>query len=238
MRLPKPSGKQRLQMRPELRLRAYRQRLPMRLSAARIADSGALERARRSARRGYWIAGFGYVLAALCLLPVFLGCAQPTATAAGSIAPNHIEISPRVGTSGMPSRNQFDSIASAGYQVVINLAPPNAMGSHKDEADLVAAQGMRYYNIPVDFARPTADDYAQFVRLMHEHRDERVLVHCQVNMRASSFVFLYRVLELGEDSDRAYDAVLKIWQPAPQWRAFIKETLATRGVRAPMALDG
>jgi len=207
------------------------------LTIARKADRVAVERAHRSTRRGHWLAGFGYVVAAACALLAFFGCTLPFALEPGQLAINYVEISPRIGTSGMPTRAQFEPIARAGYQVVINLAPPDAMGSHADEAAIVTGYGMGYHNVAVNFARPAASDYAHFADLMHQHRAERVLVHCQVNMRASSFVFLYRVLELGEDADRAYDAVLRVWQPATQWRAFLKETLADRGAHLPMALE-
>jgi len=209
----------------------------MQLTALERAERVARERAHRSARRGYWLAGFGYVVAALCALRAFAGCAMPSAIVPGQLAINTIEVSPRIATAGMPTRAQFEPIAKAGYRAVINLAPPDAMGSHKDEAALVTGQGMGYHNIAVNFARPTADNYAQFVEVMQQHRDEQVFVHCQVNMRASSFVFLYRVLELGEDPDRAYDAVLRVWQPATQWRALMKDLLTARGVRLPMALE-
>ena len=59
----------------------------------------------------------------------------------------------------MPTRKQFASIATAGYRVVINLAPGSAMGSHADEAALVTARGMVYEHLPVDFAMPTAADW-------------------------------------------------------------------------------
>jgi protein tyrosine phosphatase (PTP) superfamily phosphohydrolase (DUF442 family) len=155
----------------------------------------------------------------------------------GEIAINYVAVSPRIATSGMPTRAQFELIAKAGYQVVINLAPADAMGGHGDEQALVVGQGMGYHAIPVNFARPTADDYAQFAAVMRQHRAERVLVHCQVNMRASSFVFLYRVLDLGEEPDSAYDAVLRVWQPAIQWRGFMRDELTSRGIRPPMALE-
>lgn len=172
-----------------------------------------------------------------CAALALLGCAPPRELAPSQLAINYLEISPRIATSGMPTRAQFEPIAQAGYQVVINLAPPDAMGSLADEAVLVAKHGMRYHNIPVNFAHPAAAEYERFSELMDAHRAERVLVHCQVNMRASSFVFLYRVLELGEDPDRAFDAVLRVWQPSAQWRAFIKDTLAARRAKLPMALE-
>ena len=212
-------------------------RLCMQLTASSKADRGTIERARRSARRGYWLAGFGYVVAAVCALLAVVGCTMPFALKPGELAINYVEVSPRIATSGMPTRAQFEPIAKAGYQVVINLAPADAQGSHGDEQALVVGHGMGYHHIPVSFARPTTDDYTQFARVMRQHRAERVLVHCQVNMRASSFAFLYRVLELGEEPDGAYDAVLRVWQPSVQWREFMRDALTSRGIRLPVALE-
>lgn len=208
----------------------------MRLIGLDVAGGGTqgqvLRPACRHQRRAY-----GFALVALGALLAFLGCMMPFAVEPGPLALNHVEVTERIGTAGMPTRVQFDAIARAGYRVVINLAPPGAFGSHDDEGQLAARHGMRYHNVPVDFARPTVEDYARFAGVMREHAGERVLVHCQLNMRASSFVFLYRVLELKEDPDRAYDAVLRVWQPSSQWRGFMRDVLQSRGVPAPMALE-
>ncbi len=179
----------------------------------------------------------GNAVVALAALLGFVGCAVPFAFQPGHLAVNYVEISPRLATAGMPARSQFDAIAQAGYQVVISLVPPDAMGAVRDEAVLVAGHGMRYHNIPVNFARPAAADFARFVDAMNQHRSERVLVHCELNMRASSFVFLYRVLELREDPDRAYDAVLRVWRPSGQWHAFIAQMLSEAGAQRPLAFD-
>lgn len=188
---------------------------------------------RRAGSNAAWRATLSAVLWAMLLwLPV-----QPVQVFASTLGVNYIQISPRLGTAGMPTRAQFAQIASAGYQTVINLAPDTVSNAHKDEPQLVAAQGMAYEHVPVDFARPTAADYAQFVAAMNKHADRRVFVHCQVNMRASTFTYLYRVMELGEDPDRAFEAVQRVWQPSPPWRSLIREVHAARGKPLPVALE-
>jgi len=171
--------------------------------------------------------------AMVSLLPA---CAQ-LSPRPDSPALNYVAVSPMIGTAGMPRPEQFETIGRAGFRTVIELATPGTAGSHRDEAEFVTRQGMRYFNVPVDFARPTADAYLRFAALMREHADERVLVHCEMNMRASAFVFLYRVLELGEEADRAYEDVLRVWQPAPHWRRFILTMLQQRSAPLPIALD-
>jgi protein tyrosine phosphatase (PTP) superfamily phosphohydrolase (DUF442 family) len=188
--------------------------------------------ARPSVRLGHWLAVLAYLAVTLKLLSA---CA-PISWRSDPLGINYVAATPAIGTAGAPQRAQFEAIAAAGYRTVVNLAPPGALGTLADEADLAARHGMRYYNVPVDFAQPTEGDYQRFAALMRRHGGERLFVHCQMNLRASSFVFLYRVLELGEDADRAYDDVLRVWQPAPQWRSFIRDVLARRSATMPMAL--
>jgi uncharacterized protein (TIGR01244 family) len=169
------------------------------------------------------------------LLALLLAAAAPLARA---VAINHIDIHPQLGTSGMPTRGQFAAIAKAGYEVVINLAPDTVPGAHKDEAALVAAQGMAYEHVPVVFSNPSVQDYEAFVAALRRHAGRKVLVHCQINMRASTFAYLYRVLELNDDPDRAFESVQRIWQPDAAWRTLITTLHAQRNKPLPLALTG
>jgi uncharacterized protein (TIGR01244 family) len=190
--------------------------------------------ARRTAQR--WAAG-SLLLAAVAALALFWMLAGPLSLQPNTLGINYVMVSARLGTAGMPTREQIARIAGAGYRVVINLAPGDALGSHADEAALVARAGMTYAHLPVNFAQPTAEDYRQFAALMKQHEGERVFVHCQIALRASVFTYLYRVLERGEDPDLAYEAVLQVWQPSHQWRELMRELHAARGRPLPFALD-
>jgi protein tyrosine phosphatase (PTP) superfamily phosphohydrolase (DUF442 family) len=174
---------------------------------------------------------------AILMLLAVVRFALPFTIIPGPLSVNYVANSPSISTAGMPMRDQFAKIAEEGFQVVVNLAPPSVAGSHKDEQALVEAQGMRYYGIPVDFDAPRREDFERFVAIMKQHRRERVLVHCQINLRASTFVFLYRVLELGEDPDRAYQDVAKIWQPHGPWLELTRKTLAASGKSLPLELE-
>jgi protein tyrosine phosphatase (PTP) superfamily phosphohydrolase (DUF442 family) len=170
-------------------------------------------------------------------LLLFLRTAMPFAVSPGPLALNHVQNTPRLASAGMPTRAQFQALAAAGVGVVVNLAPTDVLGAHDDEQALVEQQGMRYVHIPVNFTAPAIADYERVAQALRESGDGRVLVHCQISLRASTFVFLYRVLELGEDPDAAFDDVVRVWQPNTQWREFIRETLASRGMRVPFELS-
>lgn len=169
-------------------------------------------------------------------LTTFFWPAEPRAMSFSDPALNYVESTPTIATSGMPTRRQLQKLAAA-RAAVINLAPSDAFGSHDDERALVEKAGARYVHVPVDFSRPRHSDFEHFAREMHAFADKPVLVHCQLSMRASVFVFLYRVTELGEDPERVYDDVLRVWQPNAVWSRFVREELQARGVRVPLAAD-
>jgi protein tyrosine phosphatase (PTP) superfamily phosphohydrolase (DUF442 family) len=185
----------------------------------------------RTALRG---AGFAAAVAAGVFL--FLRTALPFAVSPGPLAINYVENTPRISSAGMPTRAQFAAIAGSGFGAIVNLAPSDALGAHGDEQALAERQGLRYVHIPVDFNAPSIADYERVAAALRENGDRRVLVHCQISLRASTFVFLYRVIELGEDPDTAFDDVARVWQPSMVWRAFIQETLTRHGRRVPMEL--
>jgi len=61
---------------------------------------------------------------------------------------------------------------------------------------------------------------------MNSYGDDKVFVHCQLNWRASSFVYLYRVTQLGVSIDAALEDLLAIWTPKDGWQEYIDTTLA------------
>jgi protein tyrosine phosphatase (PTP) superfamily phosphohydrolase (DUF442 family) len=177
------------------------------------------------------------VVASVAALLGAVHVAQPVAVRPGVLALNYVQNSPRISSAGMPARRQFAAIADAGFDVVVNLAPSQALGAHQDEQTLVEQRGMRYFNIPVNFDSPRREDFERFARILRDNGGKRTLVHCQLNLRASTFVFLYRVVELGEDPDRAFDDVERVWLPSAQWREFIREILAASGKPLPLQLE-
>lgn len=136
---------------------------------------------------------------------------------------NYLPISDTLGTAGQPTADQFIAIRAAGYEVVINLALLTSTNALPNEGALVTAQGMKYVHIPVVWESPERDDLERFFAVMDENRGRKVLVHCALNMRASCFVYLYRVLRLGVPDEVARRDVLAIWEPDDVWRQFVDE---------------
>jgi protein tyrosine phosphatase (PTP) superfamily phosphohydrolase (DUF442 family) len=140
---------------------------------------------------------------------------------------NYLKLSDNLFSSGMPTPEQIQSVAKHGIQVVVNLATSKSEGWMPNEKELVEAQNIIYYSIPVDWAAPTADDLNEFINIMERHKHEKILVHCQANYRATAFTLLYRVNHLGWKKDNAMEDLWQIWDPTefPIWEKFIEENL-------------
>jgi protein tyrosine phosphatase (PTP) superfamily phosphohydrolase (DUF442 family) len=169
----------------------------------------------------------------LALSIISLAAAIPALAAGPSssfTAPNIVEISPTLVTSGQPRAAPLAGLADAGFNAVISLAPPTVPDAVADEAGIVERQGLSYLNIPIRFDNPTQEDFQAFAAALSALKDRKVLVHCQVNMRASSMVFLYRAVVLRDEPQHAYEAVTKVWSPNGRWKQFIVATLRNHGI--------
>jgi len=129
----------------------------------------------------------------------------------------------RVGTSGQPTREQFEDIARAGYSTVINLAMHDSEGALAEEGNLVAGLGMSYVHLPVPFDAPNAAHLRKFVRLMRALEGEKVFVHCVVNARVSAFMYKYLTLTQHSAPEDATSPVLEQWSPSMDaaWQSFM-----------------
>lgn len=166
---------------------------------------------------------------------------QPAASATTeSLAANYVVIGERIHTAGQPSAGTLEGLGDYGFALVVNLAPPTVPNAVAEEANLVAAAGAEYVNIPVDWQRPTAADFERFSEVMNGAREEKVLVHCQLNMRASAFTFLYRVVHEDVAPETAFTALSQVWVPRDQWADFVHATLAAHDIdyRLPAAFRG
>lgn len=170
------------------------------------------------------VPGFSWPAVAALLLPA-LATAQDDA-----LAVNHVAIDAALSTSGQPDAATLGTLADRGYGLVVNLAPPQSQGAVPEESRLLGEDGVAYVNIPVDWRQPTLADFDLFSAVMSSADGRKTLVHCQMNMRASVFTFLYRVVHAGVPPEEAFEAVRAVWQPGEQWAEFGASVLARHDV--------
>ncbi|KGJ95840.1 protein tyrosine phosphatase family protein [Thalassotalea sp. ND16A] len=130
---------------------------------------------------------------------------------------NFSRISTTLASSGMPTNSELILVKESGYQHIISLIP----GNFSEEQQQISALGMSFAQIAVDWHQPTLADFKQFVQLMDGYQNDKVLVHCRLNYRASAFAYLYQTTQLNVDEITAKQQMNSIWQPEGVWLDYI-----------------
>jgi len=139
---------------------------------------------------------------------------------------NYHALDERLASSGQPEPEQFQLIADAGYDIVVNLALPTSDNAIAQEGSLVSALGLSYVQIPVRWDAPSISDVLLFCALMQAVGDKKVWVHCAFNMRVSCFLYLYRRHLLKMPEPQARFPLSEIWEPEGVWRDLVNNVNA------------
>ena len=144
---------------------------------------------------------------------------------------NFLPLSENLFTGGMPNAEQLRAAAEQGVQVVINLALHDVPTALPEEEKLVSSLGMAYINIPVVWNHPTRQNLNEFLEAMEDHSEEKVLIHCEANYRATAFPALDRILRQGWKREDALEVMHQIWneEKYPVWKKFIEESIDNLG---------
>ncbi|MEO6185923.1 MAG: protein tyrosine phosphatase family protein [Steroidobacteraceae bacterium] len=149
---------------------------------------------------------------------------------AGIVAPNVVVATPLLVTAGQPDRASLMKLKAEGYAAVISLAPGNTADAVADEAEILKSQGIEFVHVPIPWQAPEASHLEATAAALKRFRGQKVLVHCQMNMRASAVTFLYRTIYAKEDPATAWVAVKKVWTPKDQWAKYVDDQLRANGI--------
>ena len=140
---------------------------------------------------------------------------------------NYLYYHDKLSSSGMPTAEQMKSVAEAGVQLVINLAPHDVPNAIPNETELVESLGMIYINIPVNWNTPNEDGLNIFMDAMDANMDKKIHVHCEANFRASAFITMHRILRSGWNAEDAFTVMHTIWDEDayPVWKMFIENAI-------------
>lgn len=137
-----------------------------------------------------------------------------------------VQIDDRFATAGQPKEVGLAALAAAGFEVVINLAlHDDPRYSLADEAATIAALGMRYVHLPVQFKAPQLSELHAFFDAMDESANSKLFVHCASNYRVPVFLALYRIQRQGWSPSEAFVKMRETWEPDEIWQAFIDTAL-------------
>ena len=143
---------------------------------------------------------------------------------------NFRQYSDSLSSSGQPSAEQLALAANEGYERVIYLAFNDNETAIAFEDTIVKKLSMEYVHLPIDFQHPTIRDFKSFMGVMQQGDNVKTLVHCQVNFRASTFSFLYRVIAEEVAILDAKNNLDSVWSPNEVWFLFIRSVLESYGL--------
>jgi len=106
--------------------------------------------------------------------------------------PNFGEVTANLYRGGQPTAEGFEGLAHAGVSVVVDLH------NNQNERQIVTKLGMEYVSIPWHCYRPQDKQVAEFLRVLRDHPDKKVFVHCRLGEdRTGMMVAGYRIAEQG-----------------------------------------
>jgi protein tyrosine phosphatase (PTP) superfamily phosphohydrolase (DUF442 family) len=145
---------------------------------------------------------------------------------------NFIQYSPTYASSGQPTVEQLTLLQEEGFERIVYIAFSSQKHAISDEDKLVKGLGLEYLHVPVDWDRPLLSDFYAFADYLQRAPQKKTLLHCQVNMRATVFSFLYRVIYQQVAVGQAKADMNTVWQPSEVWRDFIFAVLAENNISA------
>ena len=137
---------------------------------------------------------------------------------------NFINLSDRISTAGQPLADEIELFPENGFEVVIFLA----LFENSDlpqEKEIIENMGLIFEHIPVVFKNPQISEFANFIELLKKHKDKKIFIHCQMNMRVSVFMSLYFMVIENLPYKDAMVLIHKVWEPDEIWEKFMKDVM-------------
>ena len=143
---------------------------------------------------------------------------------------NYVAYDDTLASGGALTADALKRLRADGLERVIFLAYSDQERSLSNADRVVDELGMDYIHIPVQWGAPDAGHFALFAGVMQAAPEQKTLVHCQANFRASAFSMLYRVIYGGVPLPEAKADMNAVWTPDETWTAFILDVLQANGI--------
>ena len=112
--------------------------------------------------------------------------------------PNFGQVTDTLYRGGQPTAEGFEGLAHEGVGVVVDLS------RNQSERDKVKKLGMEYVSIPWHCFHLEDKQVAQFLRVLREHSDQKIFVHCRLGEdRTGMMIAGYRMAEQGWTAEQA-----------------------------------
>lgn len=117
--------------------------------------------------------------------------------------PNYVVVRPGLASAGQPSPEALPRLKELGFGTVVNLRMPGEP-DFVDEAKALAAQGVRYVQVPLTAATFSAADVAAVRKVLDDPASGNVLIHCHSGNRVGG-VWAAILAAQGKSLDQALE---------------------------------
>ena len=148
------------------------------------------------------LAGAAIVAAIAVLVPGKSTGDVPFAEEVGSLVHQYDRRTPTLASSGAINEGGYGRLHQVGFLSVLDLRVPEE-GAEEERLE-VEARGMRYFNVPMGYAVPSAEEIAAFARIVEDENNLPLLFHGVFANRAGSMWALYRA-HRGMAPEQAYE---------------------------------
>lgn len=154
--------------------------------------------------------------------------AQPAGQPAAQLPPirNFLRINDQFCTGGQPRMEHLDQLEKEGVKAIINLRTP---GEHRAEEEEAKAKelGLRYFNIPVVFRDPKAEQVDEFLKLTDDPANRPAFIHCTAAIRVGAFWMIRRVMRDGWTLEKAEAEAQQVGlRESPHLNEFVRKYVA------------
>jgi uncharacterized protein (TIGR01244 family) len=139
---------------------------------------------------------------------------------------NFLQVTTDVCTGGQPRPEHFAELKTKGVKAVLNLRTP---GEHRaaEEQKAVEDAGLKYFNIPVVYTAPRAEQVDEFLTITDDPANRPIFIHCTAAIRVGAFWLIRRVVRDKWTWEAALADAQKVGLVnAPHLEAFAKEYIA------------
>lgn len=143
-----------------------------------------------------------------------------------------IDDKPTVG--GQPSDHAYSKAAANGFRSILTLRSPKDGVDTVRERLMVEKHPLRYFNLTVRAPLPTHNQVDEFLGLLHDKRNQPMLVNCAYAERVAPYMMIFNLVEQGWDEEKAVEEASKSGLRREDLQALARSYLKARGTKAKL----
>ena len=140
---------------------------------------------------------------------------------------NFSRVDATVACGGETSPDAIRELAAQGFTSVVNLRLASEPGV-ADEADVVAAAGLRYFHLPMNPNAPEVETAERFLEVLGDPANQPVYIHCASANRVGGVWAIKRVVQDGWSREDAIAEGQAIGLKSPVMLEFVHRVLDQR----------